>query len=118
MEVDLQNLVGTAGDFQSPMLSLLRATLEYEADTSLVGAKLAEDIKFICKAEALKVASRTEGSKKGTEGALFYVWWLVIDIARCIPPDHPWQDRLVQAVEHLRHEEGVAPNSVSGLQLK
>lgn len=85
MSVDLQKLVDSVDGFERPVVSLLRATLEYEADTSLVAVKLADDIKFICRVEVFKIAGRSGDSNEGLEDSLFYVWMLVIDIARCIP---------------------------------
>lgn len=113
MSIDLQYILDTASVAERAILTVFKATLDYEADTSLAAAKLAEDVKFVCRAEDAKVASRTEGSKVGLEGSLFTVWWLLLDIARCTPSGHPWQDRLVQAVEILRQTEGVAPGAVS-----
>lgn len=87
-------------EFERPMYNLLRATLQYPADTELVAAKLAEDIKFICQAE---------DQKDGVKGSIFFIWTIVIDIARCVPPDHPWQDCLVRAIDNLRQREGAVP---------
>ncbi|KAI0390910.1 hypothetical protein F5Y17DRAFT_461341 [Xylariaceae sp. FL0594] len=77
------------------IFNLLAATLEYDAGTDLKSAKLAEDINF--------VAAGTDNN------ALWYAWSLVIQMSRHIPPDHPFQDCLVQAVGLLRQAEGEVP---------
>jgi hypothetical protein len=41
------------------------------------------------------------------------LWWILIDIVGVIPPDHPWQDILVQVVENLSHLDG--PHSQDGV---
>ncbi|KAI1116736.1 hypothetical protein F5Y14DRAFT_406422 [Nemania sp. NC0429] len=101
MEMDLPSSEDLEHDaFERPMYNLLRATLQYPADTESLAAKLAEDIVFICQAEA---------QKEGVKGFLFFIWTIIIDIARCVPPDHPWQDCLVRAIHHLRQREGIVP---------
>ncbi|KAI3327721.1 hypothetical protein HD806DRAFT_332679 [Xylariaceae sp. AK1471] len=87
-------------DSDRAIFNILKATLQYTADTKVKSAKLAEDIKFICQAE-----DRTDG----ISDVILYVWSLVIEISQCIPPDHPWQDCLLQAIYNLRQQEGTVP---------
>ncbi|KAJ8125599.1 hypothetical protein O1611_g8039 [Lasiodiplodia mahajangana] len=82
------------------MFKILKATLEYTAATEIKSAKLAQDINFIVAAE------NRDG---GTPGVLDYIWDLILNISQCIPPDHPWQDCLLQAIGHLRQQDGTVP---------
>ncbi|KAI8628014.1 hypothetical protein F5Y19DRAFT_486337 [Xylariaceae sp. FL1651] len=84
------------------MFKVLKATLQYPGLTKVKAAKLANDINFICEAE-----DRSDGFK----GPTIYLWTLVIGIASCIPPDHSWQDCLVQAVGILRQREDIVPGT-------
>ncbi|KAI0006249.1 hypothetical protein F4779DRAFT_597146 [Xylariaceae sp. FL0662B] len=102
MEEYLQ-IIEDAGfpDYLRVIFNLLKATLQYPtANPRLTAAKLADDINFICQAE---------DRPGGIPNVILWVWSEVIDLATCIPPDHPWQDALVQAVENLRQREGAVP---------
>ena len=87
-------------DSERPLLNVLKATLQYPANPQAKGAKLADDINFFCN-------SVEEGVGLGK--ILWEVWPVVIDIACCIPPGHPWQDSLVRALESLRHQDNAVP---------
>lgn len=104
MEVSLEGVVrGSAlnGSCRA-ILNLLKATIQYPADTNVKAAKLADEIKFICQA--------AYGRGDSVGGVLLYVWWMIIEISQCIPPDHPWQDCLVEAIWCLRQQEGTVPS--------
>lgn len=116
MVTDLQLLVDDTEEYERPIARLIATTVAYEADTGLKAAKLANDIKFICQAEDIKVKSRSNGSTEGIEEVLSNIWYLVIDIARLTPPNHPRQNCLVEAVEILRQTEGTAPSMVSNVK--
>ncbi len=78
---------------QGAIFNVLKATLQYPAKAQAKGIKLADDIDFFSKS--------TEG---GT--GLWEIWDVVLEIACCIPPGHPWQDSLLQALDNLRRREG------------
>lgn len=96
MDVNLQCLEADLQDDRRPMFDVLKATLQYPATPEAKGAKLAEDIRFVC-------GPRDAGYDVGA--ALMDLWCLVIDMASCAPPDHPWQLSLAQAVDALRRRE-------------
>ncbi|KAJ3564024.1 hypothetical protein NPX13_g7989 [Xylaria arbuscula] len=89
-------------------LNILRATLQYPAHPSIKSAKLAHDIIFIVDANNCK------DSNEGTPDVIWYVWSLILEISKCIPPDHPWQDSLLQAIGHLRGQDGTVPGMGTG----
>ncbi|KXJ90547.1 hypothetical protein Micbo1qcDRAFT_234486 [Microdochium bolleyi] len=75
-------------------LAMLKATLAFPvSDAQVKGVKLAADIRF-CNEEPI------------ADTAL--LWFLVLDVASCIPPDHPAQASLVNAIHHLRTSEYTA----------
>ncbi|KAI1213843.1 uncharacterized protein F4807DRAFT_409338 [Annulohypoxylon truncatum] len=98
MEVDLKKFEDheLLQDFDRPIYNMLKATLQYPADPKSIGAKLAGDITFMCRTPML------DGSPADTCS----MWTVIIQLSRYIPPDHPWQDSLVQAVDNLRQQEG------------
>lgn len=116
MKIHLKRLVDQANDYERPAAKIFKATLEYEADTALIAAKLADDIQFVCRAEdrhtASQVGEEADPAEKNS-GFLHWVWMLVVDIARMAPPDHPLQDALVLALNILRQKEEIAPGAVS-----
>ncbi|KAF2965658.1 hypothetical protein GQX73_g7920 [Xylaria multiplex] len=86
-------------------LKVLSATLRYPTNAGIKSTKLAEDIKFIVNAN---------NAKEGTSDILLYVWSLILEISKCIPPDHPWQDSLLQAIGYLGRQDGTVPGMVAG----
>lgn len=115
MEAALQYIQDTCPESGQAIIKILRGTIEYDADLSLVADKLADDIVFICRAEDAKFSARSEGNDAGIQRALSYVWEVLILFSLHIPSDHEWQDRIVKAVQNLRRREGTAPGMVSGL---
>ncbi|KAI1118585.1 hypothetical protein F5Y14DRAFT_462542 [Nemania sp. NC0429] len=103
MEVDLDGVLeGTTLASYQAVLNMLKATLEYPADnTDLKATKLAEDIQFMCR--------QAHANCDGDGGVLLYIWWIVIAISQYIPPGHPWQECLIEAVGNLRQLEGPVP---------
>lgn len=98
MDLDLKELEDTKlFEYEQEIYNLLKGTLQYPAKPELIGAKLAEDIVFVCTTPLLN---------KDEPCSIFYVWNVVITLSQYVPPDHPWQDSLVQAVDSLRHREG------------
>lgn len=113
MESSLDVLVERLEGFDLSSMKILKATLEYEADTDLLASKLADDIKFICQAEDAKFRSTSEDSDQQViNGALRFIWAHIFDIARVTPPDHQRQDCLVKTLESLRQEKGTVPGEV------
>lgn len=84
-----------------PMIDVIKATLEYPTDTKLKTKKLVQDVIFIT--EALREFSGLQG-----------FWWMYLDIASLVPPDHPWQDVLVDCLVTLSRRDDHAPGSFSG----
>ena len=83
-------------DSERAIFNVLKATLQFPAKQQAKSAKLAEDFIFFCRSQ--------EGSPSIDE-ILWEVWAVVIDIAQCIPPEHPWQSSLVQSLESLRERD-------------
>ncbi|KAI1085365.1 hypothetical protein F5B20DRAFT_518050 [Whalleya microplaca] len=102
MEVNLQSVEDQdLLDTERAIFNLLKASLQYPADAKLIAAKVTDDINFIC---------RAEDRSGGDANIMWYVWSVIIEIARCVPSDHPWQDCLAQAVDGLRRQEGAVPS--------
>ena len=102
MDADLQCLEAGLSDHERPLFNILKATLSYPATPEAQGAKLAEDIRFVC-------AARDDGCDVGA--ILMQLWHQVIDIASCVPPNHPWQISLALAVVTLQgREDSVVEN--------
>ncbi|KAI1263573.1 hypothetical protein F5Y18DRAFT_428847 [Xylariaceae sp. FL1019] len=87
-------------DDEIPIFRLFAATLQYPADSITIAAKLASDIDFVCHAEA---------ASERMEDVIMYIWMQLIQIAHCVPPEHPWVDCLVQTIEILRGQDGLVP---------
>lgn len=102
-EVSLQHAESIhCEDFNRPILKILKATLQYRASPELKSIKLADDINFLCtSADACGAPGRP-----GNNNILWIIWMIVLDLARCIPADHPWQDSLVLALDRLRRQQG------------
>lgn len=109
MEANLQAIVDNVSDESRPAVNLLKATIEYKAESDLAAQKLADDVVFLCRAEDINL----KPVQKGSSGYLTSVWHILIMFSRCIPTDHPWQDKMVKAIENLRLRDGVAPSMVS-----
>lgn len=91
-----------AQDHDRPIFQMLKATLQYPTSPSMKGFKLANDIVFFSTSNE-KVGPPGGGSNK----EIFWdIWRVIIDIARCIPEGHPWQDALLGALNRLRQREG------------
>ncbi|KAL2755758.1 hypothetical protein ACRALDRAFT_1076755 [Sodiomyces alcalophilus JCM 7366] len=93
---------GASADGQLAILNVFKATLQYPTTPELKAEKIADDISFFCRT-----------NKPGI--VLWPVWFAVIDIAGCIPPDHPWQHSLVQALDNLRHRGGSVLGNIQTL---
>lgn len=78
------------------MFNVLKATLEYPATAQQKGVKIADDIDFFARTFPKHVD-------------LWTVWFIVLDIAACLPPDHSWQDSLVKGLEDLGQRDICAP---------
>ena len=81
-------------DSERAIFNVLRATLQYPATPSAKNEKLANDMIFLCKKQDADVG-----------GMLWGIWTTLIDIVYLIPPDHPWQNSLVQSLLILRRLE-------------
>ncbi|XDG07215.1 hypothetical protein ABKA04_006830 [Annulohypoxylon sp. FPYF3050] len=98
MEPDLTGFEdGKFCDYQLDTYRLIKVNLQYPAEPKYIAAKLVEDIVFLCTTPRLNGENACD---------IFFVWDVIIQMSRYIPPDHPWQDSLVQAVDNLRHREG------------
>ncbi|KAI1361702.1 hypothetical protein F5Y08DRAFT_342345 [Xylaria arbuscula] len=104
MDVILQFIEdGELSELDRANLNMLRATLQYPADVTIKCIKLAQDINFIVN------ANNQKDRKDRPVDVLFYLWSLIIEISSCIPPDHPWQDSLLQAIDYLHRQDGTVP---------
>lgn len=90
-------------DRERPIFMALKATLQSPTNLQVKSEKLVDDILLFCRQEV-------EGVRN--DGVLWWIWWIIIDIARCIPAGHLWQDSLIVALESLRQrEDGVYKQS-------
>ncbi|XXH00800.1 hypothetical protein Hte_007151 [Hypoxylon texense] len=102
MDINLQYAYDqTLSDLGRAVFNVLKATLQYPAEPQAKAMKLADDIKFFDKS-----------SDENTD-ADWVTWLVVLDIACCIPPDHPWQNSLVQSLDALRQRDESTPTSDS-----
>lgn len=96
MEINPQLVVDAKfTDSERALFDLLKEALEDSANPETKGAKLAGVIKVFFE--------RGEGDP---DERLWGIWSVIIDIVRCVPPDHPWQDSLVQSLHQLRQQDG------------
>lgn len=79
-------------DSDRTIFNALKDALQDSANPQ-ASAKVADAINAIC------------GSAQGDE-ILPDIWSVIIDIARCIPPGHPYQDSLVRSLDELRGQDG------------
>lgn len=100
MEISLQSVDIDLMDSERAVFKVLKATLEYPTDVRVKAQKLADDINFFCKS---RIGNIDEGE------ILWQLWGLLLDITCCIPPGHPWQECLVQALDSLRQRDGAIP---------
>jgi len=94
IQTDLQALEGNLTDLMGPVFRVLKATLEYPAKPEVKASKLADDVTFFTKGD-------------NGDAVLWQVWWVIFDIASVVPPDHAWQDSLVQCLSLLRERDEV-----------
>jgi len=97
--MDVAVILQSLGDLEHhaddrAIFDVLKATLQYPANAQAKGVKLADDIIFLSE------------SKEGGGPGLWWVWMVVLDIARCIPPGHSWQDSLLQCLDNLCQRGG------------
>ncbi|KAI0161950.1 hypothetical protein GGR52DRAFT_561806 [Hypoxylon sp. FL1284] len=78
---------------ERPMFNVLKATLQYPAKAEAKSTKLAHDFNFFY-----------ETSEEGIE-SLWEIWFLILDIATCVPPGHEWQDSLLKSLDMVRRQE-------------
>ena len=96
MDVNLQFVEADLLDHERPIYNVLKATLEYPADPGAKASKLADDIRFI---------SGWRNEANHADCVLWQLWRLVLNIASCIPADHPWQHSLIQALDTLQKRD-------------
>lgn len=103
MDIDLQFVEArNLESYERAVLNVLKATLQYPADPQRKAEKLASDIVFFCQAE--------KGADE-VDALLWSIWSIIIDVACCIPPGHPWQDSLIACLDILRRQDGAVPNT-------
>ena len=100
MDIDLQSVEDdNLPDSEQAIFNVLKATLRYPANLQVKSARLADDIIFF----------RTSQEKGIDETKVLWdVWSVVVDVAACIPPGHPWQGCLIQSLISLRQRTGHA----------
>lgn len=100
MELSLQYVQDQSfSDLGRAIFDIIKATLQYPAEPQAKAIKLANDVKFFY-----------EASHQTTDTVDWETWWVVLDVVCCIPPDHPWQDSLVQSLDILRQRDGSDSN--------
>jgi hypothetical protein len=92
--VEATNFTGS----ERAIFNVLKATLQYPARPATKAAKLVDDIRFFCK------SAEDDGGGYDDE-ILWDVWSVVIDLVCYMPPDHPWQDSVVQALSSLHQRD-------------
>ncbi|KAI1772962.1 hypothetical protein F4818DRAFT_424505 [Hypoxylon cercidicola] len=99
MEPNLQYVEDRVEDIEKSIFNVLKATLQYPTIPQAKAAKLAHDIVFL---------DETDGSGE----TLWDVWFLILDMAACIPPGHEWQDSLLQSLGILcKRDQPIAKHS-------
>lgn len=97
-EIDLEPVSSqNETDSQKRVFGVIEAGLEGPGDASTKAAALADDL-------------RTLGAAQKSRGeAIEFIddlCVMVVDIAHLTPPDHLWQDTLVQVVQSLQQTDG------------
>ncbi|KAJ4177149.1 hypothetical protein NW767_015218 [Fusarium falciforme] len=80
------------------IFDVLQATLCFPASTPVKAAKLADDFVFFCR-------SKGDNEPSAAATILWDAWSVLIDVAACLPPGHPWQACLVQAINTLAERD-------------
>lgn len=96
MDASLQSVEADFLDYKRPIFDVLKATLQYPIRPDAKATRLADGMVFI-------ITYRTEGV--AFCAITWRVWSLLLEIVGCVPPDHPWQDSLVQGLDSLRQRE-------------
>ncbi|RSM04544.1 hypothetical protein CEP52_006753 [Fusarium oligoseptatum] len=91
-------------DFVQHLFEVIKDGLDGPGDVSTNAAALADTIRAEG-AAALADAIR-EGSKNGAHWFIEALCILVVEIAHFLPPDHPWQDTFVQAMQNVQQTDG------------
>ncbi|KAI0378644.1 hypothetical protein F5Y04DRAFT_142704 [Hypomontagnella monticulosa] len=94
MEILLESIGNIA--FTEPeraIANVLKATLQYPVNTEAKASKLADDIEFFCKCLQSDIHF---------DEMLWEVWRVVLELVSYVPPDHQWQESLVQSLVDLR----------------
>ncbi|KAI1079784.1 hypothetical protein F5B20DRAFT_542408 [Whalleya microplaca] len=98
MEISLQSAEDIKfTKIERAIFNVLKGTLQYPANPQVKGIKLADDICFFGKS--------IENDVHPGE-TIWAIWSVIIDIVYYIPPDHPWQDSLIQCLNNLRQRDG------------
>ncbi|TEA11001.1 hypothetical protein C8034_v008283 [Colletotrichum sidae] len=96
--IDLQSVdQSTTSDSQRVILSLVKQPLVSTQDSANRSTAIADGLR------RLGASQPSEGQ---VEGFLWDLWMVMVDVAYLVPPDHPWQDVLVEAVKNLQQTGG------------
>jgi hypothetical protein len=97
-EIDLESAAcPNDTEDQKRLFEVIKAGLQRPGDAPTKAAALADDLRTL--GEARK--SRDEAPEFIEE-----LCAMLVGIPRLLPPDHPWQDTLVQAVQNLQQTNG------------
>ncbi|KAK6210009.1 hypothetical protein QIS74_11593 [Colletotrichum tabaci] len=88
----------TATESQEKIFRILQTHLQSGENTSTSSSELAD---------AIQQLGATKSSRDAASGFLWDLWVVVVDLAYLIPPDHPWQDTLIGAIQTLRQTGGL-----------
>ncbi|WQF76759.1 Putative oxopyrrolidine biosynthesis cluster protein G [Colletotrichum destructivum] len=83
---------------QDKIFGILQTHLQSGGKTSTSSSQLAD---------AIRQLSAKTSSGDAASGFLWDLWMVVVDLAYLIPPDHPWQDKLIGAIQTLRQTGGL-----------
>ncbi|RSL44806.1 hypothetical protein CEP54_014535 [Fusarium duplospermum] len=95
IRLDRSRLANESGPTKR-LFDIIRAGLRRRGDVSTKAAALADDI-------------RTEGAARRSKNEAYSfietLCFVVVEIAYFLPPDHPWQDTFVQAMQNVQQTE-------------
>lgn len=99
MEIDLQAIAGT--NLPKPQRRI------FDTITTALSSKGNSQAHVKTIADAIHCLCHATDSEDHVGNVLWNLWSVLIDIVQRIPPDHPWQETFVRALDNLRHRNGV-----------
>jgi hypothetical protein len=98
MDVNLEPIATlNLSETERRLFNSIQTSLQSPLNPEPRAQKIAGDIQLLCD-EA--------NSQADLSAILGDLWAVLVELAYLLPPDHPWQDILVGAVETLRAQDG------------